>query len=465
MKKIFAILPLRSGSDRIKDKNIRVVGYYPLFVHIIKTCLSINSIDKIIVSTDSKKYQKLINKYFSKDKVSVIIRPKNISDGDTKTEDVMMHVLNSMDDSEFYENVLLVQATTPLTDKNDIEEAIEKINEITIKSVFSVAKSKRFYLNDIEQIKIRPMTQNKKSVSYEAGCFWIVNIDSFKKERNRVIEPFKTVNVSERNALDIDTYQDLELVDAILSKQVRVKEKKYFKSRSVRKKDRLYYKNDNIDPDGLVRNILYEESSRVEFSKDEIRFINNHLKEIENIKRPKFLSIGLGGGYAENKISEKYEKYGIEPDINASKIASKYVDHLFNDTFENVSFDNRVFDVILAHHVIEHVENPIQFIKRISKIIRIGGKLVIGTPDFDSGAARRYGSNYRMLSDVTHISLFSEAGLRELLSDFGFIIDYVDYPYFDTKYFTKDNLEKMLDKDIVSPPFYGNIMTLYATKL
>ena len=35
LEPIVAIIPLRSGSKRVIDKNIRVVGYYPLFVHII----------------------------------------------------------------------------------------------------------------------------------------------------------------------------------------------------------------------------------------------------------------------------------------------------------------------------------------------------------------------------------------------------------------------------------------------
>ena len=114
--------------------------------------------------------------------------------------------------------------------------------------------------------------------------------------------------------------------------------------------------------------------------------------------------------------------------------------------------------------MIQHVKAPIEFVAKISHILKVGGKLVIGTPNFDSAAARRYGSNFRMLSDSTHISLFSENGLRELLVDHGFIVDHIDFPYFETKYFNKNNLERILNKDIVSPPFYGSIMTFYATK-
>ena len=128
MNKLLAVLPLRSGSQRIEDKNIRVVGYYPLFVHVVRTVLSVNMIEKIIISTDSIKYEEIIDRYFSReDKVEVIIRPDIMSGADVKTEDVMMHVIKSMNDRELYENLVLVQATTPMTKAGDLESAIFRI--------------------------------------------------------------------------------------------------------------------------------------------------------------------------------------------------------------------------------------------------------------------------------------------------------------------------------------------------
>ena len=69
-----------------------------------------------------------------------------------------------------------------------------------------------------------------------------------------------------------------------------------------------------------------------------------------------------------------------------------------------------------------------------------------------------------MLHDESHCSLFGEQGLKDLLIDFGFQVDCIDNPFFDTEYFTMDNLERLFDTSKVSPPFYGNIMSIYATK-
>jgi CMP-N-acetylneuraminic acid synthetase/SAM-dependent methyltransferase len=466
MNKTLAVLPLRSGSTRIKDKNIRIIGYYPMFVHIVRTILSINIIDKLVISTDSNKYKQMINSYFPNNNiVEIINRPSNISGDDIKTEDVMLHVIESMKDIDSYVNMVLVQASTPLTEASDIEKAIYKIHNSNLNSVFSVSESKRFYLSDMDQIIERPMTQNKVPVQYEVGCFWVVNISTFKKVKNRVIEPFNTIVVSENSNLDIDDYNDFELVDLILSKKIRINERRYYKTRSRVDNDDNYYDDSNVDPDGIARNILYEEDSRVEFAKTEIKYINDYYSIIKVAKRPNLLSIGVGGGYAEKYISNHYVKYGVEPDIKAAKIAINNVDYLYNDKFENIEFTYSTFDLVFAHHVIEHIKDPIEFIVKINTILKVGGKLIIGTPNFDSAMARRYGDNFRMLNDPTHISLFSEMSLRDLLADFGFNVDYVDFPYFETKYFNKEDLTKSLNKEIISPPFYGSIMTFYATKI
>ena len=89
------------------------------------------------------------------------------------------------------------------------------------------------------------------------------------------------------------------------------------------------------------------------------------------------------------------------------------------------------------------------------------GVFILGTPNFDSGAARRYGNKFRLLNDPTHISLFSSDSMHRCLRDLGFFIEKVEYPYFDTYWFTKENLLKLLNPNTISPPFYGSNMTFF----
>jgi hypothetical protein len=78
--------------------------------------------------------------------------------------------------------------------------------------------------------------------------------------------------------------------------------------------------------------------------------------------------------------------------------------------------------------------------------------------------ARRFGCNFRLLHDETHVSLFSRTGLHNMLTDFGFRVQRVETPYFETRHFTADNLQRLFDVEQWSPPAPGNIMTFYATK-
>jgi hypothetical protein len=78
--------------------------------------------------------------------------------------------------------------------------------------------------------------------------------------------------------------------------------------------------------------------------------------------------------------------------------------------------------------------------------------------------ARRYKDGYRMLYDETHVSLFSDFSLKELLEDNMFLIEKIDYPYFGTKYFSMNELSKLFADSNISPPFYGNIFTIYSEK-
>ena len=128
------------------------------------------------------------------------------------------------------------------------------------------------------------------------------------------------------------------------------------------------------------------------------------------------------------------------------------------------TYKNNFFDVILLLHVLEHVEKPIELLEIIINILNPAGKLIIGTPNFDSACARRYEKNFRMLNDKTHISLFSDHKLVELLADIGYEVERVDFPYFETKYFNNEEILKIFNKNTMSPAFYGNIMTIYVSK-
>jgi len=224
----------------------------------------------------------------------------------------------------------------------------------------------------------------------------------------------------------------------------------YKKRKNKRPIDYESYWQNPIDPDGNKRNRLKERD----------KFLLNFKAEIDYTRKlsGRLLDIGCGLGYFLSALPD-FERYGTEVSEYATKEASKY-----GAIQKTLDYPERHFDVITALHVIEHIENPENMISRIRTILKKNGTFIIATPDFDSGCARRFGKNYRLLSDDTHISLFTREGMFRFLQDFGFTIDHVDYPFFDTEYFTEENMLRMFDTSKISPPFYGNFMTFYCTR-
>ena len=211
-----------------------------------------------------------------------------------------------------------------------------------------------------------------------------------------------------------------------------------------------------IDPDGKERNLLKERNYRLSCIKE----ITNYL---DTLNSGKILDIGCGLGWLLSYLDDGWDKYGVEISKFASNHAKQY-GHIFNGTLEDFPGSGE-FDVIIMNHVIEHLQDPIWALKKIRNMLSDKGIFIIGTPDFDCAAARRYGDRFRLLNDPTHVSLFSSDSMHRCLRDNGFKIKKVEYPYFDTPWFNKDDLLKILDDKGISPPFYGSNMTFFCEKL
>lgn len=217
------------------------------------------------------------------------------------------------------------------------------------------------------------------------------------------------------------------------------------------------YWGEIVDPDGKRRDRSAEREMHLADISTELAFI-------DSLPGGRVLDIGCGLGWLLSALGGKWEKHGIELSAYAAERAGQYAE-VFTGPLLDFAFEADSFDLVVMHHVIEHMEDPVANIKMVREFLKPGGKIVLGTPDFDCGCARRFGLNYRLLNDPTHVSLFSSDSLHRFFRDHGFAIDKVDCPYFETRHFTLENLQRLFDTDHVSPPFYGNFMTFYCERL
>jgi len=125
--KVIALIPARSGSKGIPDKNIRAFHGKPLIAHSIEQAKRCASISRVIVSTDSEAYAALSRQYGAE---TPFLRPPEIS-GDHSTDlEAFLHALTWLRSNEGYEPDLCVhlRPTHPNRTPEQIEQAIQLIS-------------------------------------------------------------------------------------------------------------------------------------------------------------------------------------------------------------------------------------------------------------------------------------------------------------------------------------------------
>jgi len=216
-----------------------------------------------------------------------------------------------------------------------------------------------------------------------------------------------------------------------------------------------------VDPDGNEK----DQTKMREFK------IKNWYGEISNIikkqKPGKIFDVGCGLGFLLSDIPNSWEKYGSD----ASKFAISFIKKNHNEIrIKELNLENpppynlRNFDVVVCYHVIEHIEKPNLFFKHLSMMVKKNGILIVGTPNVGSFIAKRFKGNFRLLG-VGHLSLFNNNNLENLFEQNNFKVIKKEYPFFKTDYFNIKNILRIFDTKKISPPFHGNLMTLYGKKL
>jgi len=123
-KKFLTIIPARSGSKGIKNKNVRSFCGKPLISYTISEAKKSKYLDRIIVSTESEEYAKIAKKYGAE---VPFLRPKKLAEDKSLIIDTVIDILKKLEKQENYkpDYVVLLQTTSPLRTVEDIDKCIE----------------------------------------------------------------------------------------------------------------------------------------------------------------------------------------------------------------------------------------------------------------------------------------------------------------------------------------------------
>jgi 3-deoxy-D-manno-octulosonate 8-phosphate phosphatase, yrbI family len=218
-----AFIPVRGGSKSIPLKNIKAFCGKPLVYWTILSLQNSINIDRIFVATDCDKIKEIVNN-FNFTKVEVYDRdPKNAEDT-SSTESVMLEFIyknNFREDDLFF----LVQATSPLTQTEDFDEALKLFKKNKADSLLTCVRTKRFFwdgdANPINyDFKNRPRRQDFYGLFMENGAFYINSIGNIKRYKNRLSGKVSIYEMKEFTAIEIDEEDDWTIAEKMMYKYI-----------------------------------------------------------------------------------------------------------------------------------------------------------------------------------------------------------------------------------------------------
>jgi len=220
MSSVTALVPIKHHSQRVPEKNYRLMAGKPLFHHILERLKKVPAIEQIVVNTDSPVIKEGLLDHFPA--VRILDRPKEL-----RGDEVSMNKIISYDLSQLQSDIFLQTHTTnPMLRPESISQAIETYfsHLSDYDSLFSVTRVyTRLWDENGHAINHDPgeliQTQNLPPVYEENSCMYIFSRASFQKNSNRLGRQPYLFEIDKRESWDIDTELDFHIVSTLMSGQ------------------------------------------------------------------------------------------------------------------------------------------------------------------------------------------------------------------------------------------------------
>ncbi|SCY45112.1 CMP-N,N'-diacetyllegionaminic acid synthase [Pseudobutyrivibrio sp. AR14] len=220
--KTIAIIPARSGSKGLKNKNIKPLNNKPLMAYTIEAAKKSGIFDEIMVSTDSEEYAKIAQEYGA----SVpFYRTQETSNDNSSSWDVVKEVLNNYKES--FDLVCLLQPTSPLRIDEDIKAAFDIYTKKNAKVVISVCETEHSpllcgqlpndgNLNSFINIENNKRRQDLAKYYRLNGAIYLVDVDYLYTGKDLFSKDSYAYIMPPERSVDIDTLMDFKIAELYL---------------------------------------------------------------------------------------------------------------------------------------------------------------------------------------------------------------------------------------------------------
>lgn len=216
------VIPARGGSKGIPRKNIQPLGGKPLITYAVDSARGTKGIHKVVVSTDSAEIAAVAHGLG----VTVIDRPAALAHDTARTEDALLHALDSLAArGERYDAVATLEPTAPLRSPALIDRCVERLSAggcdavltvVADRSTWGRLRGERFEHLFPGQARRR---QDREPIYRESSTVYVTNVDALRQTGSVLGRAPVAIEVTEEEAVDINTPLDLVIAEAILRRK------------------------------------------------------------------------------------------------------------------------------------------------------------------------------------------------------------------------------------------------------
>lgn len=318
MRKI-CIIPARSGSKGLVDKNMLYMDKKPMIFHTIEAAIQSEQFKKndIYVTTDSVEYAEIINQLG----IAVVIREAELASDSATTFEFVSDLLSNFEDNVQF---TLLQPTSPCRNFKDIVNAHNVFKCGSYDSVVSfseVATSPKLVttLNDegcpIDIIGIDKgyRRQNSKPAYYPNGAIYISSKETYLTSKSFFTDNTKSYIMQKNSSVDVDDKDDFyhAVGTKFFDYEKREKENKIFYKKKL--KELIGYANFKwLLGDSRLENLLINGYDNLSVGGITLATVVENINELLECFKPEkvFVSLGINDiitGYSIDQIKENFE--------------------------------------------------------------------------------------------------------------------------------------------------------------
>jgi len=210
-----ALIPARGGSKSIPKKNIKIINNHPLISWVINASIKSKYVDETFVSTDSNEIADISRSYGA----TIVSRSAKTATDTASTESCMLEFAEKHE----FDNIILLQATSPLTKSQDIDNAFE-IFKRGYDSVLSLVESTKFIWELDNYIanpinynpQQRPRRQDMKTKYIENGAIYITSKKQLLKTKCRISGKIGSYIMDAVSYFEIDDPKDWDIIERLI---------------------------------------------------------------------------------------------------------------------------------------------------------------------------------------------------------------------------------------------------------